>query len=242
MAVTEETLRQLQPGDVIYYHGVEWRVRDVSHYRGSYGYETEEWLLKSPLNKEYYLLREVDPENPNSEVNWYIAEQLKNPAIYEPGSSRDLLTSLAQDMRARRNPYPELQALNRVYLFESETEGTYDSEDGSERRITWDYWDSTHLWNLALEAWSDSNLSVYSTRKVSPADFSRPQMQSLKGEDPASQGWAGFEAAQRSSVSGFSRSRSSNLLFGVFDVPKKQQFIMALMLVIFGLILFASGV
>ncbi len=241
MAVTEDTLRQLQPGDVIHYHGVQWRVRDVSHYRDPYGYEMEEWLLKSPLSKEYYLLREVDPENPTAQVNWYIAEQLRNPAIYEPGSSRDLLTSLAHDMRSGKEPYPQLQTLNRIYTFESKTEGTHNSEDGSEYRVTWDYWDAAHLWNLALEAWSDASLSVYSTRKVLPSDFSQPQTRSWKGNDSADRGWAGYEAAHRS-MSGSRQSRSGSYLFGVFYVPKEQQFVLALMLLIFGLILMVSGI
>lgn len=240
MAVTEETLRQLQPGDLIYYHGVQWRVKDVSYYYDPYGYEAEEWLLKSPLSKEYYLLREVDPENPAAEVNWYIAEQLRNPAIYEPGSSRDLLTSLAYDMRSSREPYPQLQTLNRIYNFESKTEGTYDSEDGSEYRVTWDYWDAAHLWNLALEAWSDSSLSVYSTRKVQPSDFSQPQPRNWQGEDPANQGWSGYETANRS-VSRFRQHDSGNYLFGLY-APKEQQFVLAFILLFFGLVLMLSGI
>lgn len=231
MAVTEDTLRQLQPGDLIHYHGVQWRVRDISHYRDPYGYETEEWLLKSPLSKEYYLLREVDPENPMAQVNWYIAEQLRNPAIYEPGSSRDLLTSLAHEMRSGKEPYPQLQTLNRIYTFESKTEGTHDSEEGSEYRITWDYWDAAHLWNLALEAWSDSSLSVYSTRKVYPSDFSQLQ----------TQGQVGAYAANRSAGWG-RKSQSSNYLFGMFYVPKEQQFILAFCLLFFGLIFMLSGI
>jgi hypothetical protein len=240
MAATEETLRQLQPGDLIHYHGVQWRVKDVSNYRDPSGYETEEWLLKSPLSKEYYLLREVDPENPTAEVNWYIAEQLRNPAIYEPGSSQDLLTSLAYEMRSGREPYSQLQTLNRVYTFESKTEGTYESEDGSERRVTWDYWDAAHLWNLALEAWSDSSLSVYSTRKVQPADFSQPQPRNWAGVDPANQGWAGYEAANRR-MTGFRQTPSGSYLFGLY-LPREQQFVLACVLLFFGLVLMLSGI
>ncbi|GAB4344207.1 MAG: hypothetical protein OHK0047_37100 [Leptolyngbyaceae cyanobacterium] len=240
MAATEETLRQLQPGDLIYYHGVQWRVKDVSHYRDPDGYETEEWLLKSPLSKEYYLLREVDPENPTAEVNWYIAEQLRNPAIYEPGSSRDLLTSLAYEMRSGREPYPQLQTLNRIYIFESKTEGTYESEDGSEYRITWDYWDAAHLWNLALEAWSDSSLSVYSTRKVRPADFSQPQSPYRTGANSTHQAWAGYADANRR-MAGFRPTASGSYLFGLY-IPREQQFVLACVLLFLGLVLMLSGI
>ncbi len=240
MAVTDDTLRQLQSGDLIYYHGVEWRVRDVSYYYDPDGYETEEWLLKSPLSKEYYLLREVDPANPAAEVNWYIAEQLRNPTIYEPGSARDLLTSLASEMRSGKDPYPQLQTLNRIYTFESKTEGTYDSEGGAEYRVTWDYWDAAHLWNLALEAWSDATLSVYSTRKVQPSDFLQLQTQNWAGEDAAYQGWAEYEAARRR-MSGWRQAPMGSYLFGRY-IPRDYQFVLAFALLFFGLIFMLSGI
>lgn len=229
MAVTEDDLRQLQPGDQLHYHGVQWRVRDFSRYRDSDGYETEEWLLKSPLSKEYYLLREVDPDNSTTPVSWYLAEQLHNPAIYEPGSSRDVLTSLPYAMRSGKDPYPRLQTLNRIYEFDSETEGTYESEDGAERRITWDYWDATHLWNLALEAWGDSSLCVYSTRAVRPADFSQIQSHSRGGKP----------AYARSPRVG--RSQQNDYVFGVY-APRDQQFALAFLLIVFGLIFMVSGI
>ncbi len=111
------------------------------------------------------------PQNPASQLHWYIAEELQYPQIYEPEASKDLVPTLAKDMRSRKSPYPELRMFNRTYQFESQTEGDYESDGELRTRTTWDYWDATHLWNLALEAWSDSTLAVYSTREVQPADF-----------------------------------------------------------------------
>lgn len=170
--VTETELRKLREGDRLKYHGVQWMVKDYSTYTDPQGYETEEWLITSQTGKEYYLMREVDPNNPDALVHWYVAEELRNPAIYEPNSSRDLATTLAMDMRSHKEPYPELRLFNRIYQFESQTEGQYESDGQMRSRTTWDYWDATHLWNLALEAWSDRTLVVYSTREVQPADFS----------------------------------------------------------------------
>lgn len=170
--VTENQLRQLREGDRLKYHGVQWMVKDYSTYTDAQGYETEEWLIKSQTGKEYYLMREVDPNHPDALVHWYIAEELRSPAIYEPNASRDLTTTLGADMRSHKEPYPELRLFNRVYQFESQTEGEYESDGETRTRTTWDYWDATHLWNLALEAWSDKTLVVYSTREVQPADFS----------------------------------------------------------------------
>lgn len=228
---TEDQLRQLRPGDLVKYHGVQWRVRDYSTYRDPYGYETEEWLLKSPLSKEYYLLREVDPEETDDRVTWYIAEDLRNPTIYEPGSSRDLLVSLAQDMRSGKDPYPRLQTLNRVYSFDSKTEGTYEGDDGNERRITWDYWDAAELWNLALEAWGNSKLAVYSTRKAHPSDFSNIQALSQNESYRYAQNKAGF---QRS-------GNPKDYVMGIY-MPMTQQFVVALLLLVIGFMFMMSGI
>lgn len=168
---TETQLRQLRENDRLKYHGVQWQVRDYSTYTDANGYELEEWLLKSNTGKKYYLLREIDPQNPEALVHWYLAEELRTPSIYDPETSRDLLLTLGNDMRSHRTPYPELRLHNRTYTFESQTEGDYESEGEHRHRITWDYWDAAHLWNLALEAWSDGKLIVYSTREVQPADF-----------------------------------------------------------------------
>jgi hypothetical protein len=170
--LTETKLRQLRAGDRLRYYGLLWHVRDYSTYTDAQGYETEEWLLKSETAKAYYLLREVDPANLEKPVTWYIAEELRNPTIVEPGSSRDLFLNLAEEMQSNKAPYPELQVFNRVYLFESRTEGIYESDGTPTIRITWDYWDQPHLWNLALEAWSNQVLVTYSTKEVQPTDFS----------------------------------------------------------------------
>jgi hypothetical protein len=168
---TESDLQRLRANDRLEYHGVKWQVKEYSTYTDDKGYETEEWLLKSLTGKEYFLLREVDPEDVEAQVHWFLAEGLRHPAIYEPQSSRDLVMSLAQEMRSHKTPYPQLKMHNRVYHFESETEGDYESDGEIQTRITWDYWDESELWNLALEAWTNNTLVVYSTREVQVADF-----------------------------------------------------------------------
>ncbi|MBW4469660.1 MAG: DUF4178 domain-containing protein [Stenomitos rutilans HA7619-LM2] len=173
--LSETQLRDLREGSQLKYHGVQWVVQDYSTYTDANSYETEEWLLKSSTSKAYYLLREVDPQNPETLVHWYLAEELRYPTLLDPKTSRDRLTTVGNDMRSHATPYPELQLFNRVYAFESQTEGDYESDGTLGHRITWDYWDSAHLWNLALEAWSDGTLAVYSTRVVQPTDFTEIQ-------------------------------------------------------------------
>lgn len=163
-------LQQLRPGDHLKYHGVQWDVKDYSTYDDSYGYETAEWLLRSRHGTEYYLLREVDPQNPETLVNWYLAEEVQEPKIFQPDSQENIVPGLWQDMQEQREPYPELQSLGRVYFFESQTWGSYEGEERN-TRITWDYWDRMHHWNLALEAWPNRELNVYLTKMVKPEDF-----------------------------------------------------------------------
>ena len=129
-------------------------------------------MLQSHLGKEYYLLRELDPHNPETLVHWYLAEEIHLSKIFQPGSQHDLIVNLWDDMQAQKTPYPELQVFNRVYYFESQTKGSYEDNEGETSRITWDYWDAAHQWNLALEAWQDGSLPVYLTKLVNPEDFS----------------------------------------------------------------------
>ncbi len=167
-----EQLAALRTGDRLTYFGVRWQVKNYSTYTDAKGYEIEEWWLKSTTGKAYYLLREVDPSSSSADVHWYIAEELSNPKLYDPGTQTDVLTTVADRMRGQETPYPVLQLFNRHYQFESKTEGTYESDDCSQERITWDYWDAAHVWNLALETWRNGKLSIYSTREVQPEDFS----------------------------------------------------------------------
>jgi len=164
-------LQQLRPGDRLKYRGTEMEVTDYSTYDDPQGYKTEEWLLESET-QEYYLLREVDPQNPESVVNWYVAEEIDNPQIFQPDSPENVVPGLWQDMQQQFMLYQELRLLNKNYYFESQTQGTYEGDEGETSRITWDYWDKAHQWNLAIEAWENGELHVYSSKRVYPEAFS----------------------------------------------------------------------
>jgi hypothetical protein len=171
-AYNQAQLQQLRQGDRLNYHGVPWQVKNHSTYVDPKGYEITEWLLRSGTGTEYYLLREFDPENPEAVVQWYLSEEISNPKIFQPNLFTNLAGSLWQDIQSHKTPYPELQALSRCYYFESQTEGTYEGNQRETSRITWDYWDEPHQWNLALEAWANGELHIYSTKVVKPEEFS----------------------------------------------------------------------
>ena len=168
----EAQLQQLRSGDRVKYHSVQWQVKNYSTYTDPNGYEMTEWLLRSQSDREYYLLREFDPENPQGLVHWYLAEEISKPKIFQPNSLNNLAVSLWDNMQGQKTPEPELQALSRRYYFESQTEGTYEGSQIETSRITWDYWDEPHQWNLALEAWANGELHIYSTKVVKPEEFS----------------------------------------------------------------------
>jgi hypothetical protein len=170
----EAQLQQLRSGDRIKYRSVQWQVKNYSTYVDPKGYETTEWLLRSQVGAEYYLLREFDPQNPEGLVHWYLAEEISNPKIFQPNSFNNLAISLWHDMQGQKTPYPELQALSRQYYFESQTEGTYEGKQETSR-LTWDYWDAEHKWNLAFEAWPNGEFHVYSTKVVKPNEFSKSE-------------------------------------------------------------------
>lgn len=165
-------LESLRPGDRLNYQAISWKVTDHSTYEDPNGYETLEWTLVSQSGREYCLLQEVDPEDSESLVHWYLAEEVRSPQIREPGSNEVLTPQLWKAMQRGETPYAALQMYNRVYQFESQTEGSYDGKSRETSRITWDYWDEDHQWNLALEAWENGTLFVYSTQEVSPKAFS----------------------------------------------------------------------
>jgi hypothetical protein len=224
--LTGEQLVSLRVGDRITYFGVRWQVHDYSTYTDPKGYEIEEWLIKSNTEKSYYLLREVDPANLATDVHWYIAEELAAPKLYDPSTQTDVLTSVADRMRSQQEPYPVLQLFNRQYRFESKTEGTYESRQDRRDRITWDYWDDAHLWNMALEAWSDGKLSIYSTREVQPEDFSELR----RSSERSNQSLLGESTAHR------------KVKTNANGISRQSQLLMAWGLVVFGFFLMMAGI
>lgn len=189
-------LPRLRAGDRVTYGGTQWQIKDFSTYDDANGYEMMEWLIqpdKSIYSSStiYYLLREVDPDNPETNINWYLSEEIGVNRISGEHVGDDVRFALWDAMKKHRDPYPKLRALGRLYYFESQTDGDYFGEDGREARTTWDYWDEEHLWNLAIEAWQDRELHVYSTKKVSPEDFS------IAEKSTQSQSFAAAIAAKR---------------------------------------------
>ncbi|TAE56031.1 MAG: DUF4178 domain-containing protein [Nostocales cyanobacterium] len=170
----ENQLYSLRPGDRVTYANINWYIKDYSTYQDSEDYQTDEWLLVSPSGTEYYLLREYEPEEDNS-VTWYIANELENVHLYLPNSQENIVPRLWQEMQALVTPHPEIKLFYKSYYFDSRTEGNYESDGKTKTRITWDYWDKDYSVNLALEAFPNQKLNIYSSKVVKPTEFSEIQ-------------------------------------------------------------------
>ena len=163
-----DRLQSLRTGDRFSYYNLNYYVKDYSSYTDAKGYQTEEWLLNTHSDLEYYLLREVDPDNSSNLVNWYLSQELADPSLFNAENQDNILTYVWKDMQEHNTPYPELTLYGDSYYFESKTEGSYEGEYGESKRITWDYWDRSHQRNLAIEAWPDGDLHVYLTKLIKP--------------------------------------------------------------------------
>jgi hypothetical protein len=177
MSITDaqKQLHDMRAGDRVRYHGVDWDIEDYSTYRDTEGYQTDEWLLKSSGGTEHYLLREYDSEEPSNSVTWYISNLVQNARLLVPESKQNILPELWERMQADSIPYPELQLFYKSYYFESCTEGKYESTNKTQSRITWDYWDKDHFTNLAIEAFPQGKIEIYSTKIVKIEEFSHIQ-------------------------------------------------------------------
>jgi hypothetical protein len=175
--LTDRTLRVLQPDDAIRYAGIAWQVEERSTYSDRQDYYMTEWSIASATRHQYFLLREAEIDSESDQVTWYLAEELGKVAIVNVELEQLLWGKKVHEaMVEDQQPYPVLKVANRTYFFESATRGTYVAEEedaGSDRqeRITWDYWDEPHTWNLALEAWPNGDLKLYNTRAVQPEEF-----------------------------------------------------------------------
>ena len=221
-------LPRLREGDRVTYGGTDWEIKDFSTYDDANGYEMMEWLIQSNHKKSYYLLREVDPEQPETKINWYLSEEIKVDRVSGERVGDNIQFGLWDAMKGNREPYPKLRALGRTYCFKSQTEGTYKGEDGSESRKTWDYWDEEHLWNLAIEAWQNRELHVYSTQKVSPEDFAIAE----KSDQPE-------RLVVKNTVTNTSKSYFKN--YSKKNSDRTWQWVCAWGLVVAGIILMMSG-
>jgi hypothetical protein len=181
---TSSELQKLRSGNRLKYDRRIWQVHSFSTYTDPAGYKTSEWLIKvdpkaekaanktvNRAEKAFYLLREVDPEQ-SDKVNWYLSEEVQHPVIQRPPNAENCLPNILQLFQSKASPIQDLKAFYRNYFFESDSTGDYRENGIVSPRRTWDYWDATHQWNLAFEYWlTESKLMVYSTRTVSPEDF-----------------------------------------------------------------------
>ena len=171
-----DRLEQLREGNSFQYRGVTWVVRDCKSYKSLKGDRTTEWLIESNSGRKYYLLQEVSArdieQNIDGSVDWYLAEKLKNAIIAIPDFGKIRPIDIWSAMQNDREPYPQLEASLKTFIFDSKSVEICQEDGSEETRITWDYWDCDRHWNLGLEAWqTEGDIDFYLTQKVQPQEF-----------------------------------------------------------------------
>lgn len=157
----------LAAGDSFALSGVTWAVRELHYYHDPDGYATREWRIESSQRGEYYLLREHDPARSDNPV-WYLSERLVSPKLLSPSEGRNVFAQLKKTFSANVVPPASLNANGTTYLYESTSSCRADWDGTPMQRTTWEYWDTTHSRNLALEFWGNGELLVYQAGKVEP--------------------------------------------------------------------------
>lgn len=147
------------PGQVLAIEGHRWTVKERATYAAASGYHVTEWECERSDHLETaYLLREESPD-----VHWYFTHPVPLSAVSFSGDrpAEHALPTLP-------TPPDVLIYRGRVHGFEAATEGEYEEDGETTRKVTWDYWDATHADNLAVERWPDGTVECYHGRPVDP--------------------------------------------------------------------------
>jgi hypothetical protein len=164
--MNSETLETLAVGDSFTFSGVQWAVRELNYFQDPSGYRTTEWRIASSRRGEYYLMVEYDPAQGMKPV-WYLSERLPSPKILHAETGKNIYRQLRESFATNVSPPAALCVNDTTFVFESSSSGRFQSE-GESHRTTWEYWDTTHTRNLALEFWAEGELLVYLARVISP--------------------------------------------------------------------------
>ena len=140
-------------GQTLRFEGQEWEVTDHSSYWNDAGYRVTEWCCETE-DVEAYLLKEVKEGEP---TRWFFTRRI----------DRDGVKGLPA-----KGPSPAPPTLTyggQAFQYAETTEGTYEDEPGERvPKTTWEYWDSAHQQNLAVEVWPDGRIDCYRGAYIEP--------------------------------------------------------------------------
>jgi hypothetical protein len=145
-----------RPGVAVLFEGRTWRVTDQSTYSSGEGYRVHEWCCEQG-DVTGYLLREGDPKQ--GTVRWFFTREIPRESVTVAGGER-----LADRWKRTTEAQPPdtLEHEGATYHYADTTDGTHEDASGTRvRKLTWDYWDSGHARNLAVERWPDGTLDCY---------------------------------------------------------------------------------
>jgi hypothetical protein len=150
-------------GVVILFEGHEWRVTDQSTYWNEEGYRVHEWCCELG-EVTGYLLKEGDTRQ--GAIRWFFTREIPTESVMVVGGER-----LADRITRAPEPQPPdaLEYKGAIYRYADTTDGTHENASGARaRKVTWDYWDSGHVQNLAVERWPDGSVDCYLGACIEP--------------------------------------------------------------------------
>ena len=134
-----------------------WVLGDRATYTSGEG-EVEEWECKAGSDSGY-LLREG-----RDAPRWFFTREAPTGSVALPGGE---ILSRWIARTGSAEPPPALTYRGQTYRFAERVEGTYrESDDDETGKTTWEYWDSGHTFNLAVERWPDGTTECYHGRYV----------------------------------------------------------------------------
>lgn len=153
-------------GIAIVFDRQEWQVTDQTSYSTDEGYRVHEWCCEHG-DTTGYLLKEGDPKQ--GTIRWFFTREIDADAVKVSDGKR-----LAERLQGSTDPAPP-DALTHegvTYGFADTTDGTHEDASGKRvRKVTWDYWDSAHAKNLAVERWPDGSFDCYLGAYIEPGQI-----------------------------------------------------------------------
>ncbi|HAH30965.1 MAG TPA: hypothetical protein DCL44_01475 [Elusimicrobia bacterium] len=168
-----EKLEELRVGDWVRWGGSEWEVTDRNTYAKSGAYNEIHWKLEPDMGQERYLVMSKEDKGASvEEICVCTREAVISDVEYKAQSGQwqafretDSLSEAPATIRFK----------NLEFNLQGETSGTDEDDDGNTvTTLTWDYYDSSHSRNIAIEIWKEPDadyFEAYDGNVTKPSDF-----------------------------------------------------------------------
>jgi hypothetical protein len=154
--MNDRPLEDLKTGEAIQYELKDWFVKDRSVYKESDDYKEIQWTVHNDKEGECYLLRSEEKKEGGFEYVWVFTKPVNINAVEYKSLSDKWEFFKENDFMAE--PPKELKFDNMFFTYEAETSGEAQDDEGlMVTKLTWDYYDPSGAFNLAIEVWKEED-------------------------------------------------------------------------------------